>query len=139
MFHSHASLWGYVRSGAYPRHKELGVKLGEGKTHCTSNLRLARDVTLMATSLRELIKMMTDFTRSTTKHGLAIHLDKTKRLTNQGSDKHKEMDIAGIRTEILPPDGKVKMVNIRNLETVEIAHRLRCVWSAFAFTTKVKI
>ena len=68
--------------------------------------------------------MMTDFTRSTTKHGLAIHPDKTKRLTNQRSDKHKEIDISGIGTEILPPDGKVKMITFRDPEAVDRSHRL---------------
>ena len=42
----------------------------KAKTYCISNLRFADDVVLRATSLHQLKKLTTDFSRSTTKHGM---------------------------------------------------------------------
>ena len=51
-------------------------------------------------------------------------------------------EIEGMRIEILPLDGMVKMITFRDPGTVGLAHRLRCAWSAFtehrpALTSKV--
>ena len=56
----------------------LGIKLGDEKRDCISNLRFADDVLMMANSLKQLKRMMTDFKRSTEAQGLAIHADQTK-------------------------------------------------------------
>ena len=89
--------------------KVLGIKLGEEKRDCISKPRFADDVLLMANSLKQLKRMMTDFTRSTEAQGLEIHSEKTKILTNQKSNRLKEIEIDGIHVEILPLEGKVRI------------------------------
>ena len=54
-----------------------------------------------------------------------IDPDKTQILTNQKSNKLKEIKIDGMHVEILPPEGKAKHLG-------QMIHRMRCAWSAFA-------
>ena len=46
--------------------------------------------------------MLCDFKRSTETVGLKIHSEKTKILSNQSSNKRKEVTIRNIRVEVLP-------------------------------------
>ena len=52
--------------------------------------------------------MIEDFTESTEAQGLEIHPDKTKILTNQKTDKLREIDIDEMHVEIRRPEGKVQ-------------------------------
>ena len=74
--------------------------------------------------------MMIDF-KSSQKQSLDIHPDKTYILTNQGSNKRREVEVDQIRVEILPMEGKVRylgqMISFADQGTVEIQHRVRCV------------
>ena len=59
----------------------------------------------------------------------------TKTVTNQKSNRMKEIEIDGIHVEILPLEGKVKhlgqMITFMDQETSEVQHRIRCAWSTF--------
>ena len=76
-------------------------KLGDDKQSFISNWRFADDVMLLASSLSQLKKMMTDFKRSTDKQGFKIHLDKTKLHTNQGSNKQRDIETDKMIVDIL--------------------------------------
>ena len=84
------------------------MKPADDKKYCISNLRFADDVMLTANSVSQLRKMMTAFKRSTERQGLNIHPQKPKMLTNQGSNRQREIDVEGMRIEMLPLEGKVK-------------------------------
>ena len=60
--------------------KGLGIKVRDEKRDCmvTVNLRFADDVLMMANSLKQHKRMMTDFERSTKAKGLEIHQTKRK-------------------------------------------------------------
>ena len=62
---------------------------------------------MMANSLKQLKGMMSDFEQSTEAQGLQIHPDKTTILTNQKSNRLKEIEIDGMHVEILPPEGQI--------------------------------
>ena len=49
------------------------ISLGDKQADCLSNLRLADDVLLFSTSLKQLKKMMSEFKRSTKRVGLKTH------------------------------------------------------------------
>ena len=80
--------------------------------------------------------MMTDFNRSTEAQGLEIHPDRAKILSNQKSNRLKEIEIDGTHVEQLPPKGRVKylgqMIGFMGQETAQVQHRIRCAWPAFA-------
>ena len=66
--------------------------MGDAESDCLTCLRFADDVLLFSTSLEQLQRMMCDFKRSTEKVGLKIHPEKTKILSNQNSNKRREID-----------------------------------------------
>ena len=84
------------------REEGMVIHLGDHQTDCLSNLRFADDVPLLSTSLEQLKRMMRDFKRCTEKVGLKRHPDKTKILSNQGSNKRTEVTIDNIKVEVLP-------------------------------------
>ena len=90
----------------------------------------------MATSLKHSSKNDRGRQKSTEAQGLVIHSDETKILTNQKTNRTREVEIDGMHVEILPSEGKVKylgqMFTFVDQETTEIQHRIRCAWSAFA-------
>ena len=81
-------------------------------------------------------ELIADFKKSTEAQGLDIHPSKTKILTNQETNKFREIEIDEVHVEVLPPEGKVKylvkMITFVDQETTEVQHRIRCAWSAFA-------
>ena len=82
--------------------KGMGICLGDSESDCFTNLRFADDVLLFSTSQVQLQKMMCDFKQSTERVGLKIHPDKTKILSNQSSNRRKEVAINNMSVEILP-------------------------------------
>ena len=46
--------------------------------------------------------MMCDFKRSTVRVGLKIHPNKTNILSNQGSNKRREVSVNNIKVEVVP-------------------------------------
>ena len=51
---------------------------------------------------------MCDFKKSTENEGLKIHPEKTKILSNQGSNRRKEVTIDNIKVEVLPVKERAK-------------------------------
>ena len=86
----------------WQKSRGMGIRLGDHESDCFTNLRFADDVLLFSTSLVQLQKMMCDFKKSTENVGLKIHPDKTKILSNQSTNKRKEVEINIIEVEILP-------------------------------------
>ena len=83
------------------REKGMGISLGDLQADCLSNLRFADDVLLFSTWLEQLRSMMCDFKKSTESVELKIHLEKTKILSIQGSNRRKEVTIDNIKVEVL--------------------------------------
>ena len=71
--------------------KGLGTKQSDEKSDCISNLRFDDDVLMMATSLKQL-----GLQKSTEAQGLVIHSDETQILTNQKTNRTREVEIDGI-------------------------------------------
>ena len=65
-------------------------------------LTFADDVQLFSASQEQLRSMMCDFKKSTESVGMKNHTDKTKILSNQGSNQRKEATIDNIKVEVLP-------------------------------------
>ena len=62
----------------WQRKKGMGMYLSDHDFDCLTNLGLADDVLLFATSQEQLQKILCEFKRSTEKVGLRIHPEKTK-------------------------------------------------------------
>ena len=84
----------------WQNHKGMGILLGDYACDYLTNLRFADDVLVFSTSLVQFQKLMCDFKRSTESVGLKIHPDKTKSLSNQSTNKRKEVEINNIEVEI---------------------------------------
>ena len=80
-------------------------------------------------------KMMCDFKQSTERVGLKIHPDKTKILSNQSSNRKKEVAINSIRVEISPACESAKYlgqtITFQQQGTAEIKNRIRVAWASF--------
>ena len=79
--------------------KGMGICFGDSESDCLTNLRFADDVPLFSTSLVQLPKMMCDFKKSTERVGLKIHPDNTKILSNQSSNRRREVEINNMHVE----------------------------------------
>ena len=78
--------------------------------------------------------MMCDFKQSTERLGLKIHPDKTTILTNQSSNRRREMAMNNIKVEILPASESAKYLGqtktFHQQETAEIKNRIRAAWAS---------
>ena len=79
----------------------MGIFSGDSGSDCLRNLRFADDVLLFSTSQVLCQKMMCDFKQSIERVGLKIHPDNTKILSDQISNRRKEMETNNIKVEIL--------------------------------------
>ena len=84
------------------KEKGLGIKLSDEKRDCISNLRFADDLFMLANSLKQLKRMIADL-KNTEAQGLEIHPSKTKILTNQKTNKLRDIEIDEMHVEMLPP------------------------------------
>ena len=109
--------------------------MGDNESDCLTNLRFADHVLLFATSLEQLQKMMCEFKQSTEKVGRKIHPGKTKILSNQSSNKRREVPIDNIKVEILTKEESSKYlrqtITFQQQETVEIKYRIRAARASF--------
>ena len=122
----------------WQKKKGMGIYLSYNDFDCLMNMRFADDVLLFASSKEQLQKMLCEFKRSTEKVGLRIHPGKTKIVSNQsslGSDTKKEMQIDGIKVEILTKGESAiylgQMITFQQQETTEIKNRIRAAWATF--------
>ena len=115
------------------REKGMGIRLGDPQSDYLSILRFADDVLLFSTSLEQLRNMMCDFKKSTGNVGLKIHPEKTKILSNQRSDRRKEVTIDNIKVEVLPVKERAQylgqIVTFEQREATEIKNRIRAATS----------
>ena len=79
--------------------------------------------------------MMCDFTKSTESVELKILPDKTKILSDQRSNKRREVSIDNIKVKVLPVKECAKYlretITFEQQETTEIKSRLRAAWASF--------
>ena len=79
--------------------------------------------------------MICDFKQSTERVGLTIHADKTKILSNQSSNRRKEVAINNLKVEILLACESTRYlaqtVTLQQQETAEIKIRIRAAWASF--------
>ena len=116
----------------------MGIYLSDHDHDCLTNLRLADDVMLFATSKEQIRKMLCEFKKATEKVGRRIHPYKTKILSNQStinSDTKKELEIEDMKIEILTRNESVKYlgqkISFYQQETTEIKSRIRSAWATF--------
>ena len=77
--------------------KGMGIRLGDHEIYCLRNLRFADDVLLFSTSPVQLQKCCATSSR-VLRVGSNIHPDKTIILSNQRSNKRKEVEINNIKS-----------------------------------------
>ena len=114
--------------------KSMGFRLGDYESDCLTNLRFADDVFLFSTSLVQLQKMMCDFKQSTESIGFKIHPDKTKILSNQSTNKRKEVEINNkVKTLSACESAKYlgQIITFQQHETADIKNRIRAAWASF--------
>ena len=97
-------------------------------------MRFADNVLLFSTSLEHLQKMMCDFKQSTESVGLKMHLDKTKILSNQKTNKRKEAEINN-KVQTLPLWKSTKYlgqtITLQQQDTADITNRIGAAWASF--------
>ena len=64
---------------------------------------------MMATSLKQLKRVIADFQKAQQCKGVEIHPDKTKTITNQKENTLKEIEIDGMRVDVLSLEGKISI------------------------------
>ena len=115
--------------------KGNGIRLGDQQADCSTSLRFADDALPFSTTLEQLRGMLCDFKKSTGSVGLEIHPGKTQILSDQGSNKRKEVSSDNIKVEVLPVKGCAKYlghtITFQQQETTEIKNRIRAVWASF--------
>ena len=113
----------------------MGICLGDSQADCFTNLRFADEVLLLSTLLEQVQRMMCDFKKSTERVGLKIHTGKTKLLSNQGSNKRREVSINNIKVEVLSVKECAKYlgqtITFEQRETTDIRSRIRAAWASF--------
>ena len=88
--------------------KGLAIKLSDEKSVCISDLRFADDVLKVATSSRQLKRMIVDLQEVQKRKGSNFTQTKTKILTNQKTNKLNDIEIDGMHVEKRPPEDKVE-------------------------------
>ena len=122
----------------WQRKKGMGIYLSDQERDCLTNLRLADDAMLFATSKEQTRNMMCEFKEATEKVGLRIHPNKTKILSNESSmnsDTRRYLKISEMSIEILAKNESVKYLGQRiafhQQETLEIKSKIRAAWTTF--------
>ena len=97
--------------------KGFGIELGDEKRDCICNLRFAGDVLMMANSLKQFKRMMTDFKKSTEAQGLGIHPDKLQILSKEKSNIWADDHIRGSRNYRGVAQHPLCLVRVRQTST----------------------
>ena len=122
----------------WQKKKGMGIYLSDQERDCLTNLRLADDVMLFATSKEQIRKILCGFKEVTEKVGLRIHPDKTKILSNQSSinsDTKQHLEVDEMNVAILTRNESVKhlgqRISFHQRETLEIKSMMRDAWATF--------
>ena len=99
-------------------------------------MTFADDVVLVASSRRDMARMLTDLREESQKFGLKIHMGKTVVFTNQDLDvQRRSLDCKGCTVKIASLDESVKYLgrkfSMANHRAIEINARIACAWAAF--------
>eukprot|EP00973_Karenia_brevis_P077965 10830786-Karenia_brevis.AAC.1 len=116
--------------------KRWGLEVNASTHTCVTNLRFADDVLLLGRTRKQVEHMLTDLNTEAGMHGLKLHPDKTKVLTNtQGGrrqNKQTFLDIAGLKIEILRLTGSVKylgrQLTFDRIHETELDNRINAGW-----------
>ena len=100
-----------------------------------TNLRFADDILLVATSKRDIARMIGDVDREASKFGLKMHAGKTKVLTNDTTYRLSSVSCAGKDVQILQEGESEKYLgrklSIDEYHNTELENRLASGWAAF--------
>ena len=114
-----------------------GLDMSIGSKCLLSNLRFADDVLLFGSTQRQLRSMLTELSDAAAAHGLKIHPDKTKILTN--APRHRvpsHVKLGEDDIEVLAADKSTKYLGrkvcIDRFHEVELENRIRAAWACFA-------
>ena len=115
--------------------KKFGIQIGGNGADRLCYLRSADDLLLLATSKRQVCRMLDDFCQAATEVGLTVHPDKTKILTNNTGVAKHWVEVAGGRVEVLGGNGSLTYLGRRlhpdRLHDSEIEARLERGWAKF--------
>ena len=111
----------------------VGLDMGAGER--LTNLRFADDVLLMADSKKRMQSMLEDLSAESAKHGLHLHPDKSKVLTNFHGAASQRLKVLDMSIEILNPDASLKYLGrklcMSGLHDEELSSRIRAGWATF--------
>ena len=106
-----------------------------------TNLRFADDVLLLAQSKADVVKMLRDLKDEAAKYGLAVHLGKTKILTNSNTNVASSISLSGHDVAILKQEESERylgrQLSLGHYHEAEFTHRLAQAWKSFAKFRKV--
>ena len=124
--------WGRLnaqRAGQY-----YGIVLDDPQDPLT-NLRFADDVLLIASSKRDVGRMLADLSVEAAKYGLKIHMGKTAILTNTAAKRPDSIECRGESVRVVQPEGAEKYLGRKfamdKYHQTELAHRIASGWGAF--------
>ena len=121
----------------WQKKKRMGKNLIDHDHDCLTNLRLADDVMLFATSKEQIRKMLCEFKKVSEKMCLRIPPEKTKIPSNQSTinwdTKKKQLEVDDMNIEILTRNESVKYlgqkISFYQQEATEIKSRIRAAWA----------
>ena len=98
-----------------------------------TNLRFADDVLLLTDNKKRMLSMLEDLSTESAKHGLHLHPDKSKVITNfHGAGRLKVLNMS---IEILDPHTSLKYLGrklcMNGLHDEELNSRIRAAWATF--------
>ena len=120
------------------RRRSWGISFGDGDANRICNLRFADDIILIASSSRQLKRMLLDLSTACSVVGLRLHAGKTKILCNsiaRATGHPQHMQLHDSRVEVLPlEDGTMylgRLLSFHDYHDVELRHRLKRAWAKF--------
>jgi len=112
-----------------------GIELSLNTGHSLTNLRFADDVLIMARSKLQLRSMIADLQTEASKHGLELHPEKTKVITNRETRAGDTLQVNNSAIEILRGDDCIKYLgrklSMNRLHEDELTNRIRAAWATF--------
>ena len=115
--------------------RRIGLDVSAAATEYLTNLRFADDVLLFATCRSHMERMMSDIQAEAALHGLQLHPEKTKVLTNARQQLRASIHHGPSSIEVLGPSGAVKYLGrklaIQDCHDDEFNNRIAAAWASF--------